>query len=159
MDDSIFPDALLAEFREADAPYESSECNALDSMETDSDAEVGTDRDSDARDVVEADEAMEEEQLDEFVAKTCDCKFGPKSTACSTLFDREVIATTRMNCREMRKSQLDLVVLANLEAHQHPHATRSHIDYYFGGHKVCRNFFLFVHSLGSKRFKNLVSFH
>ena len=160
MDDAIFSDALLAEFREADVPCESCERNAVDSMEADSDAESETDgenSDNDARDVVEADEAVEEDKLDEFLEKTCECKFGPKSTACSTLFDREAIAVTRMNCREMRKSQLDLVVLANLEAHQHPHAPRSHIDYYFGGRKVCRNFFLFVHSLGSKRFKNLVS--
>ena len=123
MDDAIFSDVLLAEFREADAPYGSCERNAVDSMEADSDAEAETDgenSDNDARDVVEADG---EEKLDEFLEKTCECKFGPKSTACSTLFDREAIAVTGMNCREMRKSHLDLVVLANLEAHQHAHAT------------------------------------
>ena len=105
---------------------------------------------------------MDEEKakVDNFTAKTCNCHFGPKSTPCSTLFDREIIAKTRMNCREMNKAQLTLVVLANLEAHQHHHdqeSSRTHIDYYFHGHKVCKDLFLFVHSVGSKQYKNLVS--
>ena len=55
MDDAIFSDALLAEFREADAPYESCERNAVDSMEAHSDAEAETDgenSDNDARDMM-----------------------------------------------------------------------------------------------------------
>ena len=41
MDDSVFPDALVAEFQEADTLYQGSKHDSLDSMETDSDAEVG----------------------------------------------------------------------------------------------------------------------
>ena len=68
------------------------------------------------------DEEAEKKRIDGYtLTKTCECHFEPtcKSTACSTLFGRELIATTRMNCREVIKAQLDLVILANLETHQH----------------------------------------
>ena len=79
------------------------------------------------------------------------------------MFPREVIASTRMNCKEMTKSELDLVILANLEANQCRDDTqgqeqpRYHISYWFHGHKVCKSTFLFMHAVGPKHFKNLVA--
>ena len=61
------------------------------------------DRDSDGVDLVWEDEEAAEKKVDKF---TCDCNFGPKSTACSILFGRELLATTCMNCRELNIAQL-----------------------------------------------------
>ena len=96
---------------------------------------------SDGPDLVHEDVDEEKAKVDHFTAKTCNCHFGPKSTPCSTLFDREIIAKTRMNCREMNKTQLDLVVLANLEAHQHHHDLVLTLTTTFMGIKFARIFF------------------
>ena len=152
-DGSVFSEALVMEFEQAERGYQGYH-GPSDATET------GFESDSDGPALVQEDEDDEKARVDNFMTKTCNCRFGPKGTPCSTLFDCELIATTRMNCREMTKAQLDLVVLANLEAHQHGHeqeAYRTHIDYFFHGHKVCKNLFLFVHSVGSKQHKNLVS--
>ena len=90
------------------------------------------DSDSEGGEVWE-DEEAEKKRIDGFtLTKTCGCHFGPKLTACSTLFGRELIATTCMNCREMTKAQLNMAILANLEAHrrhQDQECSRSHIVY------------------------------
>ena len=169
MDDSVISEALVPEFQQVEVDYQHSDQFENDAMEIDYSAgavmDSAEDSDSDGvpadlPDLVYEDEEAEEKRVLEFMTKTCSCHFGPKSTACSSLFDRELIATTRMNCREMTKAQLDLVILANLEAHQHYQSqelSRKSIDYYFHGHKVCKTTFLFVHSVGSKHFNNLVA--
>ena len=149
LDESVFSEALIAEFQQVNAQYgEVSNHLSDEPMEINSSAGSVVDReDSDGADLVREDEEAEKKRVNKF---TCDCHFGPKSTACSTLFSRELLATTCMNCRELNRVQLDLVVLANLEAHQHckdQESHRSHVDYYFCGHKVCKCTFLFVHSL------------
>ena len=53
----------------------------------------------------------EDQHIEEFFHKTCNCHFGPRS-------GRDDIVSTCMNCREMTKADLDLVILANLDAHR-----------------------------------------
>ena len=104
---------------------------------------------------------VEERRIDEFISKTCECHYGPNKVGCSVLFPRELIAATCMNCLEMTKPELDLVVIANLEANRRATdvegVPRVHIDYRFHGHKVCKATFLLVHAVGTKQFKPLVT--
>ena len=87
-----------------------------------------------------------------------------------------------MNCQELSSTEFDILVLANLEAHSHSGGTgeasgsagqiiptpvslgnrgnvkrRVSIIYYFRGERVCKATFTFVHAIGPKRYKNLVS--
>ena len=109
--------------------------------------------------VREADEA-EDASIDDFFRKTCSCKLGLKGAACSGLFTRDLVTSTRMNCLEMTKAELDLVILANLEANRRQAqdmSPRTHVNYWFCGNKVCKSTFLFIHAVGPKHYKNLVS--
>ena len=65
--------------------------------------------------VWEEDEA-EERQTNDFIVKGYGCSLGPQKSA-SKYCTREEISTTQMNCREMSTTELDMLVLANLEAH------------------------------------------
>lgn len=115
-------------------------------MEVDSRTEAIADSDgssgSDEASFGWEDKEAEKTKVEEFITKTYGWHFVPKSTSCSSLSSRELIRrTTRMNCREMTKSQIDLLVLANLDAHQHYHhqgSSRSHNDYHFYSHIVCK---------------------
>lgn len=60
----------------------------------------------------------------------------------------------------MSSIELDMLVLANLDAHRHKSdksSKRTPVDYYYGGKRVCKETFLFVHQMGPKRYKNLVA--
>lgn len=95
-------------------------------------------------------------KINDFVGKTCGCRFEMNGAPCSCLFPRELIARTRMNFQDMTKAELDLAVL---EANRRPgHDTsRTHINYLFCEHRVCKKIFLFVHAVGCKHYKNLVT--
>ena len=60
----------------------------------------------------------EDPHIEEFFRKTCGCHFGPRGVACCSQFPRDDIVSTRMNCKEMTKAELDLVILANLDVHR-----------------------------------------
>ena len=110
--------------------------------------------------VREEDEA-EENFIDVFMRQTCRCHFGLSGRACSCQFSQEVIATSRMNCREMSKEELDLVILSHLEASRRcfedEGGSHTCINYWFHGYKVCRATYLFLYDMGLKRFKNLIA--
>ena len=72
----------------------------------------------------------------------------------------------------MSNIELDMLFLVNLDAHRHSNKAnlltsgpsgidtinkRTPVDYYFGGNRVCKDTFLFVHRIGAKKYKNLVS--
>lgn len=64
----------------------------------------------------------------------------------------------------MSTIELDMLVLANLDAHRHKNETsmpdsikRTPVNYYFCGNRVCKETFLFAHGIGPKRYKNLVA--
>lgn len=103
---------------------------------------------------------IEERVVDDFMAKGCGCRLGPNKSSCSKLFSRTELSTTRLNCLEMSTAELDMLVLANLDAHRRnessavctstlsipndEHKARDPIDYYFRGKHVCKGTFFFV---------------
>ena len=51
-----------------------------------------------------------------FVSSTCKCSLGPKKTACSAQFHAEEVTEQREKCHTLKRSELDLVVLSQLQA-------------------------------------------
>lgn len=99
---------------------------------------------------------------------------------CNTLIPRDRIVDSRMNCLELSKNKLDLVILSNIEAGIRYNAelqsvysqiakrkveecrkgkedTRHQIQFSFLGIPICRSLFLFLHACRIKRYKNLVT--
>ena len=112
--------------------------------------------------------------INDFLSEGCSCSLGSGGSNCSNSFSREDIS--RMNCKEMSNTELDMLVLANLDAHRCSvndsgasknagqslgekagTKRRANIDYYFHGKRVCKHTYTFVHAVGPKRFKNLVA--
>ena len=188
MDDSYFEAELIEQFRLAEADYSICACtdtreghgdkilggeietietsdNDSEDEQTESDAEATAERCQDFDVSLREDDEKEARLIDLFIAEGCKCSLGPKKQHCSQALNRETIMCTRNNCLEMSTIELDMLVLANLDAHRHKNVhtsksdntKRTPVDYYFGGNRVCKETFLFVHEIGPKRYKNLVA--
>ena len=114
MDDSFFASDLLSELQAADADYSPNSPQSDYSMTRSSDDDQESDNCGAVNLSVREEDEAEENFIDLFMRQTCRCHFGLSGRACSCQFSREVIATSRMNCREMSKEELDLVILSHL---------------------------------------------
>lgn len=104
---------------------------------------------------------VEQHAIEGFMRETCKCHYGLNGRACSCQFSCELIANTRMNCLEMMKKE---VILFHLEANRHcfdgKEGSRFSINYWFRGYKVCKvckSTYLFLHCVGPKQYKNLIT--
>ena len=157
---------LCEQFEQASAEYSYDnhlQCNRGDAWNRESLSEAESSGDEDEIGVnfsVREEDEAEERVVDDFIAKGCGCLLGPKGSPCSKSFSRAEHSITRMNCHEMSATELDMLVLAHLDAHRHnigsEHA-RVPIDCYFGGKRTCKATFLFAHGIGSKKYKNLIT--
>ena len=110
---------------------------------------------------------MEKKAIDKLFVSAC-CSLGPKKGACWTHFDRKAIINARRQSQELTKDELDLVVLANLQAgrassHLFPQSemtsstpSRTVVNYSFGGKRICRTMFSFLYAIGHARLENLI---
>ena len=137
--------------------------------ETDNEMEGCQDFDVSVREVDEKEARL----IDLFIDKGCNCSLGPNRKPCSQVLSRDNIVSTRNSCIEMSSNELDMLILANLDAHRHQKKTvpasncksshtdniskRGIVDYYSSGNRVCKDTFLFIHAIGPKRYKNLVA--
>ena len=63
----------------------------------------------------------------------------------------------RRNCQQLTRHELDLVIMAQVNALQHKKTSensRNHMTYFFQGERICRTFF-FLHGIQKKRFRAL----
>ena len=102
----------------------------------------------------------EYEQVNTMVNRSCGCKLGEKGTACSTQFTRETIVTQREQCLTLDKELLDMLVLGQFQAHTTDTSTedtsrQKYVVFYFKGKRICRKFFMFIHTLSQKKYRNL----
>ena len=67
----------------------------------------------------------EQAKVDEFFRVSCGCKLGPRSVACSSVVSKEAVVQTRNNCLQMAKNELDLVVMAQINALRTHHADQA----------------------------------
>ena len=165
MMDGIFSSDLVEEFEVIERDYQYTETVDTERItsETTDESEID-DASVDSIDILtQSQESNNEEDksVNDFVNTTCCCNFGPRKTACSLQLYYELILSSHLNCQEMTKAELDLVVLANLDGNRRctidQQRSRVHIQYSFCGNIVCKTTFLFVHSVGTKAFKNLVA--
>lgn len=77
--------------------------------------------------MAETDLEMENEQVIEKVKKFlkdgCGCALGAKGGPCSGQFSEEVVLFNLNNCLELSNDELDLVVLASIQAFTHREST------------------------------------
>jgi len=115
-------------------------------------------------DAVSRMDKLESQRVNKMVNETCGCKLGPKGTACSPQFSRDVITEQRDNCAELSKEALDMLVLGQFQAQGadtgSPDASRQkYITFFFKGKRICRKFFMFLHLLSLKKYRNLLEHH
>ena len=107
---------------------------------------------------------MEERSIARFAERGCSCKHfdgGP----CCRLFSASHYQEVRDQCRELSRSELDLVVMGQLlaltnsgdmtQAKKHIPKERQRSFTYFkhGGHTICIKTFCFLHTIGQSKFK------
>lgn len=137
-----------------------SEENAVDS-DSDEESGIPTDSATMATDTSTVD--SEENQLVcKFISKTCRCKLGPELTPCSSIFSKETIIDQREKCFELEKFELDMVILGQLQAFSsniktdEPTQRKKYMEFLFNGRRVCRETFMFMHTLSQKKYHNLL---
>ena len=112
----------------------------------------------------------EEKRVKEFIDRGCGCDNGPNKSQCSLLFPIEHYRSLRSTFAELNHDELDLIVMGHIMAHtfqssllQGHHSyvpTERRITYsqfFHQGHHVCQRTFLFIHTIGIKRFKTIKS--
>ena len=109
----------------------------------------------------------EKAAVQRFVSDTCKCQLGPAKTACSQQLSRKAIESTRNNCHQMTRQQLDLVIMSQVNALRtskedipsmykgNPDSFRPYTMFYIHGIKSCQTAFLFLHTIGKDRLKRL----
>ena len=61
-------------------------------------------------------DASEAEKVSSFFSSGCGCKLGPKGSSCSSIITRDLAVLCRNNCQQLDDSELDMVVLSQLQA-------------------------------------------
>ncbi len=96
-----------------------------------------------------------------FLEKGCGCL-----GKCSERFSPNDVLQLRSDCRELTRTELDLVILGQLSAsmsvigglvgRKHKHLdtprVRSHIAYAHQGLPICSSMFRFLHTVGKKKY-------
>ena len=109
--------------------------------------------------------STEERNSNEIIGKTskflqdgCGCGLGEKGGPCSTQFSEETVLVNLNNCLELTSGELDLVILANIQAFTRidcvgEKRNRSpRCQFHFQGRPVCKETFLHFYGIGYSRF-------
>ena len=116
--------------------------------------------------IVEHDETNDEEQrrIARFLTSGCSCKL-LDGIPCSTQFTVLLLQVAHGECRQLTREQLDVVVMGKLHALCHRDSLtqknkalnserkRTLTPYHFQGHRVCRDTFVFQHTMSIARLK------
>ena len=110
----------------------------------------------------------EVEAIDKLYSSPC-CSLGPKKSACWSQFNRKAVVRAHRKTLELGKDELDLVILANIQAGRASSdlfstdedspgtSKRVAIQYNFGGRRICKTMFSFVcGGIGHSRLENLI---
>ncbi|PFX28253.1 hypothetical protein AWC38_SpisGene7018 [Stylophora pistillata] len=99
--------------------------------------------------------------LKEFLKEACKCSRGPRDGRCSSQFTEEAVMVNLNNCLELSARELDLVILANIQAvtrveNVGEKRNRSpRCNFLFQSMPVCREMFLMLYGLSYSRFRRL----
>jgi hypothetical protein len=147
-----------------------------DGPESDQNQDECTDHgDSSPADLEDSENMTEMRELDKdeikgiqhFNATTCGCT-KRNGSPCSDYFTVQQLSELRMQMSELENDHLDLVVLSQIHAHHFMNElvghrridtrerVREYTTFFYHGHSICLKTFLFIHSIGKKRFRNLL---
>ena len=117
--------------------------------------------------VVEHGEIEEEEgRIARFLAGGCSCKLHD-GTPCCTQFTASMLQEARAECRQLSREQLDMVVMGQLRAlcqrdsltqrskARNFERKRTCTPFNFQDHRVCRDTFVFLHTMSIARLKSI----
>ena len=101
------------------------------------------------------------EKCIKFLQDGCGCALGGKGISCSAEFTEETVLANLNNCLELTSGELDLVILANIQAftriksvgEKRSRSPRS--SFHFQGRQICKEMFLHVYGIGYARFLRL----
>ena len=111
----------------------------------------------------------EEELVKTFADHGCTYAFGPHKSPCCKLFSEDHYLAVRGALSEMTKDELDLMVMGQIMAHCSPSPSapspsaspaekievHTPMKFFHAGLRVCQPTFLFLHTIGIKRFKHI----
>ena len=104
-----------------------------------------------------------DENVSTFLNVGCGCSGGQKGNQCSKSFSKETMLFNLHNCLELSREELDLVILANIQASTHGHneqvgekRSRSPRCFFtFKSIPMCKKMFLQVYGISDRRFRSL----
>ena len=104
----------------------------------------------------------EEQLIQQFVQDGCKCDLGLNKSPCCTSITVEHIWSVRHQMLELTHDELDLVVMGQVMAgcfsgetstHHGQQRGKSYTMFHHNGMRVCKQTFLFLHTMGYWRFK------
>ena len=101
------------------------------------------------------------EKVKKFMLDGCGCALGEKGGLCSQQFSEGAVLFNLNNCQELSSDELDLVILANIQAFTHSESigkkrSRSPLCYfYYQSQPICKEMFLHFYGLSDSRFRRL----
>ena len=101
-------------------------------------------------------------KVQKFVQHGCGCRRGLKSGQCSDQFTEEAVVNNLYNCLELSHAELDLVILANVQAFTATEVTgekrkRSpNYNFLYQSQPICKEMFLNSYGISRSRFQRLV---
>ena len=101
------------------------------------------------------------EDVKQFLEGGCKCSRGPKDGPCSSQFTGEEIIANLNNCHELSSRELDLVILANIQAvtrveaigQKRNRSPRCNVQ--LQSRPICRDMFLFMYGISDSRLRHL----
>lgn len=93
----------------------------------------------------------------------CGCSSAQNGGPCSSLFKKETIIANLYNCREMSTTELDLVIIANIQASTkvedaNPGQKRKRsprCSFIYKSIPICKEMFLCLYGIGHSRYRSL----
>ena len=104
-------------------------------------------------DEIESESAFE--KVNKFLKDGCGCALGAKGGPCSGQFTETVVLFNLNNCLELSNDELDLVVLASIQAFTHRESSgikrsrNPRCTFYFQSVPICKEMFLHLYGLSN----------
>ena len=101
------------------------------------------------------------EKVKKFLQEGCGCSRGAKDGHCSDQFSEETVLANLNNCLELSSAELDLVILANIQAFTRIETigekrNRSpRCNFLYQSVPICKDMFLHLYGLSYSRFRRL----
>ena len=104
-----------------------------------------------------------EENVTKFLDVGCECSGGPEGGPCSQIFSKETVLFNLNNCLELSTAELDVVILANIQASTHglndkvgeKRSRRPRCDFTFKSIPICKKMFFHLYGISDSRFRSL----